>query len=272
MKKLLLMMTMLLSLTTLGVEKSGPSVNFEEGNFFAITQQFDQRLLDNFAETVLNHKGKELNIYFDTPGGSVIALSRMARIMKGSKIKFTCVANFAASAGFMLFQHCQNRILLSDGVLMSHNWAGGFRDEGPRILTMFNTIQSLIDDLEAVAIKKMSVDAKEYARLINSNLWMTSKLAVKYAAVDSVTSNVSCSDYLLNKKILIGYTRAGYFGKTSKAVYKSGCPLIQKVYVKNKSDNGVTYVGLKGASLFKKAQNAYKLETANWFYDGGRNF
>ena len=86
-------------------------------------------------------------IYFDTPGGDVISLSRMVRLMKGSDIKFTCVAAFAASAGFMLFQHCDKRLLLSDGILMSHNWAGGFQDEAPRLLSLFNVYQSLVSTM-----------------------------------------------------------------------------------------------------------------------------
>lgn len=266
MKKILLTLAMIFSLGAFA-NQTPTEVNLKEGNFFAITSSFDQRLLDNFTEKVLNYSGDELYIYFNTPGGSVIALSRMARLMKSSNIKFTCVANFAASAGFMLFQHCDKRILLSDGVLMSHNWSGGFQGEGPRILTMFNTIQSLIDTLEAVAIEKMNVDRDQYLALINNNLWMTEKLATKYAAIDEVSDRISCSKKLVRKKVLIGYTRAGFFGP-GKAVYKSGCPLIQKVYAKVVNENGVQYIGMKNTNTFKEAQTNYVLEDANWIYLG----
>ena len=244
------------------------SINFEKDNFFAITTQFDNRLLNDFTEKVLTYEGDELYIYFDTPGGSVVALSRMARLMKGSKIKFTCVANFAASAGFMLFQHCNNRLLLSDGILMSHNWAGGFRGEAPRILTLFNTIQSLVDTLEAIAIENMTVDAKEYAALINNNLWMTSTLATKYAAIDAVINNVSCSSELLEERNPI-YVRS-FFGGGS-TVYKSGCPLVQTVYKKIKNKNSDVYIRTN-ETLFNTAQKNYVMEMGNWIYTGKKNF
>ena len=99
MKRILVTLALIFSLGTFAEGKDLPkSVTFEEGNFFAITTSFNQSLLDDFTEKVLNHDSDELFIYFDTPGGSVIALSRMARIMKGSDIKFTCITNFAASA------------------------------------------------------------------------------------------------------------------------------------------------------------------------------
>lgn len=267
MKKLLLTLALLMTFTSFAETKLPTEIVFEEGNHFAITGAFNGKLLDDFSEKVLNYEGDEIYLYFDSPGGSVLALSRMARIMKSSKIKFTCVANFAASAGFMLFQHCDNRIMLSDGIIMSHNWAGGFQDEGPRILTLFNAVQSLVDTLEAVAIEKMNVDKKEYAALINNNLWMPVGLATKYGAIDGVLDNVRCSKDLIEKRVQIGYIREGFYGPASP-LYKSGCPMVQKVYKKVTNERGVEYIGLEGNSLFDQAQNNYVLENANWFYSG----
>ena len=261
MRKILLAMMMVFSMGALAAEEIKPIV-FEDGNFFAITTQFDNKLLDNFTEKVLNHEEDNMYIYFDTPGGSVIALSRMARIMKSSKINFTCVANFAASAGFMLFQHCQHRYLLSDGVLMSHNWAGTFSDEGPRILTMFNTIQSIVNNLEEIAIKKMNVDAVEYAALINNNLWMTRTLATQYSAIDGVTDDVTCSRKLIKQKNPLR-VRTGW--TSWKTFYRSGCPLIQKLYAKDKSSNDYVDAGM---TQFQFAQKDYKMGQANWIYMG----
>lgn len=262
MKKILLILAMLFSLGLLA-EEVPTSVKFEEGNFFSITSQFNQSLLDNFTEKVLGYDKPEMFLYFDTPGGSVVALSRMARIMKSSNIKFICVVNFAASAGFMLFQHCQRRLLLSDGLLMSHNWTGSFRGEAPRILTLFNAVQSLVNTLEAVVINKLNVDATEYAILINSNLWMPAILAIKYAAIDEVIDNVTCDKRLIEERIPT--ISKSYFG--NKIVYRSGCPLIQKVYKKVSNKVGYLETGL---TLFELAQKSYQFKEANWIYMGSK--
>ena len=263
MKKILLAIVMTLSLGSFASEKPA-EIEFKDGNHFSITSQFNQRLLDNFTEKVLSYKKERLYIYFETPGGSVIALSRMARIMKNSPVKFTCIANFAASAGFMLFQHCDKRLLTSDGVLMSHNWSGGFRGEAPRILTMFNTIQSIVDTLEDTVLSKLNVDKAKYNELINRNLWMTSKLATKYAAIDGIAPRIVCSDDLIEERKL---TRVFSMFGGSRVVYKSGCPLIQKTYTKQSNRNKDVYLETKD-SLFDLAQKGYKLQDANMIYLG----
>ena len=271
MRNLLLTLVLMFSMGTYANETLPTSINFEKGNFFSITTQFNQSLLDKFTEKVLGYDGKELYIYFNTPGGSVVALSRMARLMKGSDIKFTCIANFAASAGFMLFQHCDNRLSFSDGVIMSHNWAGGFRDEAPRNLTMFNTIQSLIDTMEAVAISKMNIDAKEYARLINNNLWMPIQLATKYDAIDGVLDKVTCDRALINQRIRV--PSYSYYGRRNGDRYISGCPLIEKVYRKVNKNNNDVYIEVKDMpTKFKMAQKNYKFGQANWIYMVSKNF
>ena len=264
MKSILLALALLFSVSASAGKELPTSITLKKDNFFAITTQFNQRLLDNFTEKVLGYDGDEMFIYFDTPGGSVIALSRMARIMGSSDIKFTCIANFAASAGFMLFQHCQTRLLLSDGILMSHNWAGGFQGEAPRIMTLFNAIQSLVDTLESVVIGKLNVDAKEYAALINNNLWMPATLATKYAATDGIISKITCSKALIEERVLLG--SSGLFRRSS--YYSSGCPLIQKVYrkVANSRDRYLE----TNSTLFSLAQKNYKFGDANWIYMGSK--
>jgi ATP-dependent protease ClpP protease subunit len=266
MKKILAILMLIMSLSAYSSE----SVKLEKGNFFAITSQFNGNLLSDFSEKVLNYDGDKMYIYFDTPGGSVIALSRMARIMKASDIEFTCITNFAASAGFMLFQHCNKRLMLSDGVLMSHNWSGGFRDEAPRILTLFYTIQNLVNTLEQVAVNNMNVDAKEYARLINNNLWMTANEAIAYNAAEGVVDKISCSKEILKQRIPIKVVAFSFFGITQKTYYKSGCPLISKLYEKvPKSTDEDGYLQVN-ADLFTNAQQTYKMGDANWIYLGDR--
>lgn len=238
------------------------SVKFKKGNFFAITSQFNRKLFDDFNEKVLTYKRKKMYIYIDSPGGSVIALSHMARIMKSSNIKFVCVASFAASAAFILFQHCHERLILSSGVLMSHNWSGTFSDEAPRILTLYNTVQSLVDTLEEVVINKMSVNKTKYAALINDNLWMPAGLSERYNAVDAVVDQVTCSKSLIRKRIR---TQFSFGGKT---VYKSGCPLIQKAYLKKSYKNKTVKFIESNITLFELSQRTYQVSTANLIYTG----
>ena len=273
-KTAILAVILTLSVPVFGTEqvKVTENVKFEKDNFFAITSAFDQGLLDNFTEKVLSYNEKKLYVYFDSPGGSVIALSRMVRIMKNhsNKIKFVCIANFAASAAFMLFEHCNQRLLVSDGILMSHNWSGGFEDEYPRMLSLMNAIQSLVGVMEEVVIGKMSVDTEEYMSLINRNLWMPLRLAEKYGAIDG-TANVTCSKTLIKQRLKTSFQVRNFFGGNGEVqiVYKSGCPLIQKTYSRPKQ-NGYDEFVENSQTLFNLSQQTYKSTDANWIYKGNK--
>ena len=223
MKSILLTILLAVSMSISAAASKAPliteKIELTSGNFFPITEKFSQRLLDNFTEKVMLYdNSKTLYLYFDSPGGSVFAVSRMIGILKTSGIKTTCIARFAASAAFMLFENCTNRYLLSDGVLMSHNWAGGFQDEGPRIKSLFNVVDRIVQNIEIPIAKRMNLDFKEYKRLINNNLWMDIQFAKKYYAIDGYLHGITCSKKLIKRRIS---TRRGY---------KSGCPLITKTY------------------------------------------
>ena len=205
----------------------GPKIKFEKGNHFAVTTAFTENLLDEFNKKVmLTDEGETLYIYFDSPGGSVFAVSRMIGIMKTSNIKFVCVARFAASAAFMMFQNCNERWVLPDGVLMSHNAAGGFRGELPRVRTLLEAVENIVHDMEIEIVKKLNIDMKEYLRLINNNLWLTKNSAWKYAAIDGVVNNVSCSKALITTKKTTYNLIRSFFGTVKQKVTKSGCPLL----------------------------------------------
>lgn len=214
----------------LSTNNDNVSVTFDTGNFFQVTTSFSEKLLDDFSEQLMSYEKKEMIIYFDSPGGSVFAMSRIIGLMQSSKVKFICVARFAASAAFNMFEACDKRYLLSDGILMSHEWSGGFRDEAPRILTLFNAINDLVHDVELMTVSKLNIKMEEYKNLINKNLWMTKTLATKYGAIDGVVNDVKCTKELTDQRIEKNIQQMGLFGPVNQTVILSGCPLISKIY------------------------------------------
>ena len=103
------LLTMIVACFISSIAYAENKIVFDEGNFFAVNASFDEVLLDSFTRRVMTTDEKKIFIYFDSPGGSVFALTRMIGIMKSSNIKFVCVARFAASAAFMMFQRCNER-------------------------------------------------------------------------------------------------------------------------------------------------------------------
>ena len=222
------------------IKKSNLVIKLTKGNFFGVTSEFSELLMEDFVEKLMTHEDDNLILYFDSPGGSVFSLARMVSAMKASNIKFTCIARFAASAAFSLFQYCDNRYVLFDGVIMQHNWSGGFYDEAPRIKSLYETVDSIVKDIDAPVIKRMGLTKEEFYKKINNNMWLTAAAAVKNKAADAIALNVTCDKSLIKEKIVKTISERSFFGTSTRKVRTSACPLLTKTYPLNSNNNNNT--------------------------------
>lgn len=218
----------LMLLPTLLMAKT-ESVVLTEQNHFAVKSEFNETLLDDFAKKVYGNKEKTLYVYFDSPGGSVVSLARMLGVMKqaqNSGVNFVCIARFAASAAFLLFQQCNERLLFEDGILMSHDASGRFGGEIARVEKKMNLILQLMKVVSMPAANKMGLSYEDYRALTVNELWLTSINALDYKAIDNTITNVTCDKELLSKKKSITVEFFTFFGMGKANVLVSACPLI----------------------------------------------
>ena len=225
MKKLMMfIMVAMLSWTVMAGEIK--KVELKGNNFFPITTEFTEILLEDFIKKTISYKGKELYVYIDSPGGSVLAMSRMIGIMESSPIKFICVARFAASAAFNVFQYCDKRYMLYDGILMSHNASGTFSGELPRIDSLLKSFKLLVQRVERGVARKLKLEYKDYKALINKNFWLVYPQALEYNATDGIAS-ITCSGELLRKLVKKTMEICSIFGCKKRTLIFSACPLIK---------------------------------------------
>lgn len=219
-----------------------PVIVLNESNFIPITEEFSQSLLDDFQEMIMTTDEKELTLYFESPGGSVFAVARMSSILRNSNIKTICVARFAASAAFSLFQSCTERYILADGIVMQHNWSGGFQDEGPRIKSLLAVIDSITETHTVHEATRMGIELNAYKALLSNNFWMDANMAIKNHAVDGIVEKISCEPKLVKNIVKKQATIMSLFGPITSTVYKSQCPLIHKEYPAPKASSDLNYV------------------------------
>lgn len=226
MKKIILCLLSVFFAMTLAAEER-KSIKFEDGNNYAIVGEFDEQMLEDFTKFIMLYTGKELFMYFDSPGGSVFAMSRMVAMMKTSDIKFICVARFAASAAFHTFQSCHERYLLSDGIIMSHNAAGSYTGEFPRIESLFSAIKAIVDELDKEMAIRLKMDFGKYKEAINNNLWITTANAKQYNAIEGVMDKVTCPPELIKKEVVRTKISCSVFSGCTQSQSKySACPLL----------------------------------------------
>ena len=235
MRKLLVFLTMFLTMNVFS--KDLGKVVFEKDNFFAITSEFNEDLYNDFAEKVYGYNDKTLTIYFDSPGGSVFSLARIVGLMASSKVNFICIARFAASAAFIMFEHCNERYLLPEGILMSHNASGSLSGEIPRMRHVLDMIEGVLDQLDTKVAERMKIPLLDYKGLIANELWMNRTLAEKYNAIDGVATDVSCSKDLVKRKVQKSVQYMTLFGAMNVRLESSACPLITRVKKINSKDS-----------------------------------
>jgi ATP-dependent protease ClpP protease subunit len=223
-------LALLLSFNVFATEKVNDVIKFSGDDFFAINSEYNEDLGNRFIEKVLTHQGDKLYIYFDSPGGNIFPMLRMIETMRvETHIKFICVARMAASAAFMTFQHCNERYLLPDGVLMAHNAAGGFQGEFPRIRSLLNVVEGLLEPVERRVAKKLNLSFREYKEAINNNFWVNSLTAKKLNAADRIIRGVSCTKELTETTVKSTETVRSMFGEKTVEKTKSACPIFDKV-------------------------------------------
>lgn len=233
MKKLVGIICMLVLLApSVLAESAMKRITFNStSDLITLKGEVNDDMKDKFIEKIMTTHRKTLWIYIDSPGGSVASMNSMIEFMKYSGKKFNCVAKFAASAAFSIFQFCDKRFMLPySGVQMSHNASGGFRGDLRTVEAQLKMWSSIINKVESEIANKIGMSLEKYRTLIANELWINFSAALKYNMVDEAAF-VTCSPKLAKKRIPKSEKICSFFGGCKvKLSIVSACPLLDIVY------------------------------------------
>lgn len=193
---------------------------------FPVVGPFNESMQEDFARKVMTHELPYMYLYFDSPGGSIASLTRMIEIMRTRDIVYIGIARHAFSAAFMLFQHCDVRIMFPNGMLMSHNASTVSMGTLEQISNIIKEYKKIVNRLSMRIAKRMKISLSKYKALIANNLWMNAATAKKMNATDIVFSNVSCTKEMVERTYEKKTKSCRIFGCVTKKYKFSECPLI----------------------------------------------
>ena len=175
-----------------------------------------------FIAEVMEHKGKTLFIYIDSPGGSVMAMERMINAVKAAGKKTVCFVDTAISAAFM-FTHsaCHVRIVQSHSLLMSHQASYRVGGEINRIKSFQKMLHDLLDRADAIVAARLKITVAEFRRRGTDEWWTIGSKAIEEGLADKEVV-LRCPPEMFEAEIE-GTVRT-MFGPI--AVTYSGCPLL----------------------------------------------
>lgn len=223
---------MLFTTDVMKVENGKRYITFKEKNrLFAFTGNVNESLKDNFIESVILNPTNVHYVFIDSPGGSVHSLLAMVDFMKASKRHYVCVARFAASAAFIFLQHCNERYIMPNGTLMSHEASGRLAGTVAQMQTSLDLWKAQLKRLNSHVASRLKMTYGLYIQLIKDELWMDRISAKKFNAIDGV-SYVNCSINLLKERITVSETVCSLFGCKEVTRTISACPILNKTYNK----------------------------------------
>lgn len=177
------------------------TINLNENNMVNIRGPIDSDSTNKFFQDIMKlDKENELNIFINSPGGSVMEGLRIVSYieMLNNNIRVNCIADFAASMAFIITQSCQNRYALKSSILMQHQMSLMNRGNLFNLNNYMEMINNMNVDLDKSQAERINMTYDEFKERITNDWWLYGNKAKEMNVVDDIV-NVRCSDRLISK-------------------------------------------------------------------------
>lgn len=206
-------------------------------------------------------------LFLNTPGGSIQAGLELIEVIKGTGRPVKTITLFAASMGFQIAQNLDERLIVKNGILMSHHArcqvGGEFGGAGAsQLQKRYEFWKSRIDSLDQITVARTNgkQTLASYQASYENELWMDGPQSVANGYADRVVT-VQCDDSLSG---VTSHTIQSPFGEITYDLDK--CPLNtnpKNIRMQIETTNGVmdtnTFIKLGGqfgvACLMKQDPN-----------------
>jgi ATP-dependent Clp protease protease subunit len=154
------------------------------------------------AQATVLGKQKPIYLFLYTPGGSIQAGLELIEAVNGMKRPVHTVTLFAASMGWQIAQNMGDRLILKNGILMSHHamgqFEGNFGGNSPSQLdNRYAVWLQRIKELDEQTVKrtngKQTMDS--YRKQYDQEMWLTGSQSVEQGYADAVVA-VRCDKTL----------------------------------------------------------------------------
>lgn len=143
-----------------------------------------------------------LKLFMNTPGGGIQAGLEMSEALNGLGCPVDTITLFAASMGFQLVQNLGDRLILKNGVLMSHHAAGEFEGSfggihPSQVDSRYQLWLDRVRELDEQTVKRTNGKQtyESYTTQYDHELWLTGTKAIEQGYADRIVT-VRCDSSL----------------------------------------------------------------------------
>lgn len=144
---------------------------------------------------------KRLKLFLNSPGGSIQSGLEMIEALKGLGCPVDTITLFAASMAFQIAQNLDDRLIMSNGVLMSHHARGEIQGDFGGVSTQMDSRYKLwldrIRELDEQTVRrtKGKQTYESYTKEYDHEVWLTGNRSVNEGYADKIV-NVRCDSSL----------------------------------------------------------------------------
>lgn len=135
---------------------------------------------------------ENINLYINSPGGSVFAAVAIANTLKNHKAKVTAyIDGLAASAATIITSACDVVKMPKNALFMIHNpltWAYGNKQELEKTGILLDKVKDSI--LETYLAKSKDKTKEELSALMDEEKWFNAEEAKEYGFIDEIVGEV----------------------------------------------------------------------------------
>jgi ATP-dependent Clp protease protease subunit len=210
-------------LPVVDVEKDVSEIVLNDTNFISLNSEVSEESIAPIRTKIASiPKGKPFYIFIDSPGGEIISGLSLVDILHSTDKDVVCVARFAASMAFSIFQACPTRVVMPSAIIMQHRASGGVQGNTDMIEARLKFLKGLEDLLNKYDSKRLGKSIKDFKELVKTEWWLVgSDIILSEKAADEVNT-VKCSPELAKKKIKQTILM---FGIIPQEIETSACPL-----------------------------------------------
>jgi ATP-dependent protease ClpP protease subunit len=184
------------------ISQAETNIKLDKNNLITIRGEINEQLTSDIIRKFNKHSSSELYLYITSPGGSVIdgmQIIDQLKALNERKIKVSCIADFAASMAFAIFQACPIRYVTFSSVLMQHQMSLKIKGSLYNLNNYMNFIKQIDEDLDIMQSTKLKLDLQDFQNKINNDWWLNGKHIINNNAADQLVS-VYCDSELVDIK------------------------------------------------------------------------
>jgi ATP-dependent Clp protease protease subunit len=178
-------------------------------------------------------ENKNINLYINSPGGSVFAGNHLVQYIKtlqASNVSVDCIGHNFMSMGFVIMQSCTTRYGLFDSIGMQHQMSLGMKGSIENFKNHFGLVERVNNMLIEMEIKKIGMDKQVYLSKILSDWWLYGEENLKSGVVDEMIT-VRCIPSVMIEKVK---KLESFFGFEIE-IEMSRCPILTDIKITEKS-------------------------------------